>query len=508
MSSEGDPKGPERALDNEDDGPSTPVADLDSDNKAITLTLLPRIPLILRVILFHMLGISEQSKYLDLRTEVITRVMQSYMCAEPISISKAQQRLTVDLEIKGRVWISKYACPAPTDTGIQDAIASAIDGLWEPTADSTTFRPRMPKVVPVEAEWTGCRAGVANDARLPKISQQERYDEMMKGVTSPTTFLYFHGGAFWLMDPATHRMTTKQLAKRSGGRCYSVRYRLAPQNPFPSALMDALISYLTLLYPPPGAFHETVPAEHIVFAGDSSGGNLALSLLQTLLQLQRQGTPVFWQGEARTVPLPAGVAVNSPWMDITHSSPSCETNAAFDYLPSLKTQLSFEQRRPRCAAWPASPPRHMIYAEDDMVIHPLVSPLLAKSWKGAPPLWICTGKELLEDEDKFTAARFYEDGAPVVFEEYEGMPHCFALLFAQIPEGKRCLEGWAGFGKRVVEGRREDNESRFTMIKAITLREVEVEFEGLKPYSMEEIRGKIARRMELGWVPAEGLAKL
>ena len=70
------------------------------------------------------------------------------------------------------------------------------------------------------------------------------------------------------MDPATHRPLTKLIAKLTGGRVYSVRYRLAPQNPFPSALLDALVSYFTLLYPPPGAVHDAVASENIVFGGD------------------------------------------------------------------------------------------------------------------------------------------------------------------------------------------------------------------------------------------------
>jgi len=79
---------------------------------------------------------------------------------------------------------------------------------------------------------------------------------------------YLHGGGFYLCDPATHRLTTKKLAKLTGGRCYSVRYRLAPQHPFPAALLDLLVSYLTLLYPPPGAFHEAVRPETLALAGD------------------------------------------------------------------------------------------------------------------------------------------------------------------------------------------------------------------------------------------------
>jgi len=228
----------------------------------------------------------------------------------------------------------------------------------------------------------------------------------------------------------------------------------------------------------------------------SAGGNLALSLLQVLLQLQRQNTTVFWQGEDRAVPLPAGVAVNSPWVDITHSSPSCETNAAFDYLPPLNLQLAMEPKRPHCTAWPMDPPRSMMYADDDMVLHPLVSLMMAPSWAGAPPIWMCSGRELLSDEDKFMANKFWKDGVRVVYEEFEGMPHCFALLFEKLAEARRCTDGWAGFAKAVVEGGKI--REGFTLIKAKTLKEVEIDPETLSPYSLEEIRERVEKRMAMG----------
>ncbi len=127
---------------------------------------------------------------------------------------------------------------------------------------------RRPDVLPVQAEWHGYRAAASSDAKLPAVSEAAKYQAMMKECKTATTVLYFHGGGYFLLDPASHRPTTKKLAKLTGGRCYSVRYRLAPQDPFPAALVDALSAYLTLLYPPPGAFHEPVRPEYIVFAGD------------------------------------------------------------------------------------------------------------------------------------------------------------------------------------------------------------------------------------------------
>jgi acetyl esterase/lipase len=240
---------------------------MDTDHLGLFTTLVYKLPVIARTAVLHVLRYSEQSKYLDMRTEIIVAILRSLMTGKPTSVTASQRWLIHDTEVKGRIWISNYTCPAPADRGIQDAVAAAIEGLRD-GKEGERLELRMPEMEGVQAEWTGYRAEATPESRLPDISEKEKYDTMMKAVTSPATIIYFHGGAFWLMDPVTHRGTTKRLAKITGGRCYSVRYRLAPQNAFPAALMDALMSYLGLLYPPPGAFHAPVPAENIVFAGD------------------------------------------------------------------------------------------------------------------------------------------------------------------------------------------------------------------------------------------------
>ncbi|KAK3905057.1 alpha/beta hydrolase fold-domain-containing protein [Staphylotrichum tortipilum] len=448
-------------------------------DRSLTVAALERLPLMLRVALFHLLRISKQSRYLDLRTEVTVAVLRSFVDPpRPLSFSSAQKLGAQTPAVKGKFWISTYTCPPPPtgSMGLQDAIAKGIDGLRSERLPAPEYD--MPVPAPTDGEWTGHRAGATADTRLPDAPQRSLYDELMREVTSPVTVLYFHGGAYYMLDPATHRPTCRRLAKRTGGRVYSVRYRLAPQYPFPAALMDALMSYLALLYPPEGAFHAPVKPEHIVFAGDSAGGNLSLALLQLLLHLRRVShtiTPPWASPSEGTtpaiIPLPAGVAVNSPWLDITHSSPSCITNAAWDYLPTLARQDAAELKRPACTIWPARPPRRHLFAPDALLPHPLVSLVLAPSWAGAPPVYVCTGWELLADEGRFLARKMVRQGVRVVLEEYEAMPHCFAIVFPGLREGRRCLEGWAGFVKAVVEQGKKGVESRFVKVKAKTVEE-------------------------------------
>lgn len=103
--------------------------------------------------------------------------------------------------------------------------------------------------------------------------------------------LYLHGGAFCLGSPLTHRSVTSRLARGAGVPVWVPDYRLAPEHPYPAALEDALACYDAML-----AAH--IPAERIVFAGDSAGASLALA---AALRLRERGAQ-----------MPAALALVSP----------------------------------------------------------------------------------------------------------------------------------------------------------------------------------------------------
>ncbi|KUJ20561.1 uncharacterized protein LY89DRAFT_578790 [Mollisia scopiformis] len=465
---------------------------MESSPLPLVKAFLPKVPLIGRTAVSHTLGFSEHSKHWDLRTELIVNVLRSFIVdSPPVSVSRTQRLSLRDPGVKGRIWISRFTIPKPEEDDIRQALFEAIEECKEPGSLPKGYQ--EPETVPVEAEWTGYRAGATKQSAELKISEEQKYKEMMREVTAPTTILYFHGGAYYLMDPASHRPTCKKLARLTQGRCFSVRYRLAPQNPFPAALLDALVSYFSLLYPPPGSFHEAVEPQHIVFSGDSAGGNLCLVLVQTLLILRRQGRKIHWNGQEREVPLPAAVAVCSPWLDITHSSPSCDTNGRYDYLPpSTKNPEGMEY--PPCKIWPASPPRKNLYADDGLLCHPLVSPITAKSWEGSCPLYIETGEELLTDEDQYVAMKAASQNVPVVYEQYETMPHCFAMVVSDLPAAKKFFNNWAAFITQAVE-HPEEIKTKGTIIAPKTLNERGVEVASLSTFKEDEILARMNERV-------------
>lgn len=97
-----------------------------------------------------------------------------------------------------------------------------------------------------------------------------------------------------------HRKFIERLGKMAlstGLKVISFDYRLSPEHAYPEALDDgmALWEYLTETYDP----------DHIIIAGDSAGGNLALCLTQKLKSTERK--------------LPKGLVLFSPWTDMTCS---------------------------------------------------------------------------------------------------------------------------------------------------------------------------------------------
>ena len=84
-----------------------------------------------------------------------------------------------------------------------------------------------------------------------------------------TTMLYFHGGGFRIGSPDGSAPFLAHLSAATRARIIAVKYGLAPEVPFPGALYDVLAVYRAVI---------DEGARDVVFAGDSAGAALALSL--------------------------------------------------------------------------------------------------------------------------------------------------------------------------------------------------------------------------------------
>lgn len=419
--------------------------------------LAPQLPSLANTAMWHSLGRTPTSSKWDLRTELTVSVLRNMMTGNPSKpkpISAIQATTLKDPGVKGRTWVAteKISAPSSDQEGVRQAVFKAIEDMKPSDADSLSYT--KPDLVDVEVEWTGYRPDASKDERPPDIPEAEKYERLMSETTrtSETTILYFHGGAYYLCDPSTHRLACSRLAKESRGRVCSVRYRLAPQTAFPGQLLDALLVYLSLLYPPADSMHEAVPASNIVFGGDSAGGNLTFALLQLILQINRSpnNATVRFHGQDVEVPLPAGAFANSGWFDISRSMPSIVENLQYDYLPEPHDDDA-SKLITKDAIWPAQPPRGDLFCDLSLLNHPLVSPMVAESWANAPPMWLSTGQECLRDEIAVVATRAASQGVKVDFEEYEAMPHVFSMLLTSLPTASSCMKSCGDFCRRCVE---------------------------------------------------------
>ncbi|KAL8947094.1 MAG: hypothetical protein Q9222_006584 [Ikaeria aurantiellina] len=483
---------------------------MDMSPPALLRLFLPKVPFIFKTALWHSLWLSPTCSKWDLRTEITINIIRSLLTnPNPTSLLKMQRWSLRDPGIKGKMWISKVTLPKPKEEDVRDVLLEAVDSMRE---DGGIYS--IPPLEPVQAEWTGYRANVRHDRPRLDLSEAQHYDKLMAEVTSPVTILYFHGGAHFMMDPSALRIPCSRLAHLTNGRCLSVRYRLAPQSPFPCALLDAFLAYLSLVHPPPDSFHQPVAASNIVLSGDSAGGNLSIALVQMLLQINRSSTRKTFSFHGKSfdlpIPLPAGVAGNSPWIDMTRCMPSITANAQYDYLPPPTADPY--SRFPPDEIWPADPPRGDIYCDASMLDHPLVSPVAAKDWTGSCPLWLIYGEELLTDEGKMLASLAAKQGVTVIWQQFEAMPHCFSMIFDYLEAGRRGFRDQAAFCSKVADDAAGEEagslEKKGTWFAAKTCKETDVDVKNLAVCTEEELVQKMRSAKEARMKGFEGEGKL
>jgi acetyl esterase/lipase len=207
----------------------------------------------------------------------------------------------------------------------------------------------------------------------------------------PRLVLYVHGGGFTIGSSRAIRDLLARLSLASNARVLSVDYRLAPEHPFPAGLDDVRSVWRAVL--------EEHGARQVVLAGDSAGGNLALSLMLDLRD----------RGEA----LPAGAVLFSPWLDLRCTAASFTTNAGVDVLDR---ELLLDE-----AAG---------YAKGRDPGDPSLSPLNA-DLRGLPPLYLQTGGvELLRDDAAALVARARAAGVGATLDAFDDQVHDFQAFGA------------------------------------------------------------------------------
>ena len=191
-------------------------------------------------------------------------------------------------------------------------------------------------------------------------------DERRSGV-----ILYLHGGGYTCGSLEYAKGFAATLASQCGVRVFCAAYRLAPENPYPAAVDDALEAYRYLL-------KKGYAPRQILLCGESAGGGLIYALC---LRLRQEG-----------LELPCGLIGISPWVDLTGSGKSYETNRDND--PSLTQELL--EFYAKC------------YTTDPA--DPLCSPVFGDLTGFPPSLLFAGGDEILLDDARALHEKLVQSG--------------------------------------------------------------------------------------------------
>ncbi len=202
--------------------------------------------------------------------------------------------------------------------------------------------------------------------------------------------LYCHGGGYSTGSRVYARTLTTKFASSTSLEVFCFDYRLAPEHPYPAATEDAMKAWNYLLLQGYGA-------KQIIIAGDSAGGNLALSLALKLKEEERI--------------LPKGIILMSPWTDLLATGKSHVSRAEMD--PVLNQEYLEEMTDN--------------YADRKQCQSPFVSPLYG-DFSGFPPTYIQVGDyEVLLNDATMLHKKMQKENVAVRIDVFKGMWHVFQM---------------------------------------------------------------------------------
>lgn len=228
-------------------------------------------------------------------------------------------------------------------------------------------------------------------------------------VADDRTLLYFHGGGYVIGAPETHTGLVSYIAEAMAATCWSMDYRMAPEDPFPAAIEDGVAAYAALL--------ETgVSPDKIIIAGDSAGGGTSVG---TALKARDDG-----------LPMPAGLALLSPWVNLACDGWSYTAKAEAD---PMITDAGINRMA-------------KLYLDGADAAHPYASPIHA-DLSGLPPMLIQVGPDEMLMSDSITLAeRAGAANVAVTLEIWPQMFHVFQAFYPFMADSRKAIAGIGAWG--------------------------------------------------------------
>ncbi|NOT90157.1 alpha/beta hydrolase [Ferruginibacter sp.] len=219
-------------------------------------------------------------------------------------------------------------------------------------------------------------------------------------INTKKILLYLHGGCFVLGSLQSHQALVSHLSKNLMLPVLFVEYSLAPEKPFPAAVIDIAKVYQYLLARYPGS--------DIVLMGDSAGAGLAISVLSKINE--------------KDLHAPKYLVMLSPWIDLSCANESLITNAAIDPILTKEQLEKFVS----------------FYVNDKTVS--AANPIETMYGPAPPTLIIVGSNEILLDDSKLICNKIAEQQTKVELNIYEGQNHVWMLEDINTEASKKALK--------------------------------------------------------------------
>ena len=305
--------------------------------------------------------------------------------------------MTTDIDPRLLAHVAEVMSHQPADAAVTFATPSPAPADGEPreewAAGVAKMRADYEEVARVLA------VHLISPSSVPAIGAVEDHQVPVDGgsitarVYRPTSpgprpaIVFLHGGAWWQAGGETGFLLTDDYCTVFAGGLdavvVNVDYRLAPEFPFPQQLEDSYAGVQWVL-------------DHADELGIDPG---------------RVSLPI------------AAQILHVPALDLTGSSPSVQADPNWAHFAEIVR----------------------LYATDDQLSNPLVSPLLAPSLAGLPPTLVVTGDyDVLRDDGSRYAQRLADAGVPVQHLSYPmfhniALPETTDRMFAEMIEVLRPL---------------------------------------------------------------------
>lgn len=226
------------------------------------------------------------------------------------------------------------------------------------------------------------------------------------GVPGPVpTILFLHGGGMVAGNADSDLDLISELAHETGCAVVSVDYRLAPENPYPAALTDALTALRWLTA---GSGPAVLDSQRVILGGISAGGGLAAS------------TALRWRDDG-------GAALKALLLMYPMLDHRSDSGSAKQMIGAGSWDASAN-----AVAWGV----YLAGANPA----PYASPALHDNLAGLPPTFIDVGSaETFRDECVEFASRMWAQGGDTELHVWPGGAHAFDALapWAQMSKAAR-----------------------------------------------------------------------